>query len=207
MLNDMYGAVDLLNSKDRADPKRYSVRARVQRKQEFYEETEFSRDSYFCRSWFVSKHKGFHGCKVRLDYYIENPFLQTLTQLGLTNPAQLSWELLPLSFVVDWAYPLGSYLDTLDADLGLSFRGGSISRLTKTAVTYSTSSRGDVSTSIAYRVKVREKRINGGGTSAFLLRSPLPYSPAGRLPSLESPFSSGGRVMSALALLNVLSRK
>lgn len=207
MLNDIYGSVDLLNEKDRADPQRYSVRARVTRKEDFYEETEFSRDLYFCRCWFVSKHKGFHGCMVRLDYYIENPFLQTLTQLGLTNPAQLAWELIPLSFVVDWAYPLGSYLDTLDADVGLSFRGGSISRLTKTDVTYAVSSRGNQPTSVAYRVNVREKRISGSGHSSFLLRSPLQNSPAGRLPSLESPFSSGGRVMSALALLNVLSRK
>lgn len=31
--------------------------------------------------------------------------------LGLTNPALFAWEMLPLSFVFDWALPLGQYLD------------------------------------------------------------------------------------------------
>lgn len=33
--------------------------------------------------------------------------------LGLLNPAVLAWELLPLSFVVDWAADVGSYLELI----------------------------------------------------------------------------------------------
>lgn len=49
----------------------------------------------------------------------------TLSQVGLTNPAHLAWELLPYSFVVDWFLPVGNYLSSLDATLGLNFiKGG-----------------------------------------------------------------------------------
>lgn len=30
--------------------------------------------------------------------------------LGLTNPAQIAWEVVPYSFVVDWFLPIGTYL-------------------------------------------------------------------------------------------------
>lgn len=41
-------------------------------------------------------------------YLKEKPGI--LATLGLTNPATLMWELLPWSFVVDWALPIGDYL-------------------------------------------------------------------------------------------------
>lgn len=34
-----------------------------------------------------------------------------LAKLGLTDPTNVAWELLPFSFVVDWFIPIGSYLD------------------------------------------------------------------------------------------------
>jgi hypothetical protein len=40
------------------------------------------------------------------------------TSLGLTNPALVAWELVPFSFVVDWALPIGDWLSSLDAMLG-----------------------------------------------------------------------------------------
>lgn len=47
----------------------------------------------------------------------ENLF--SLNQLGVTNPIGLAWETIPFSFVVDWLYPVGLYLQQLDALLGL----------------------------------------------------------------------------------------
>jgi hypothetical protein len=35
--------------------------------------------------------------------------------LGLSNPAQLAWEVIPYSFVVDWFIGIGDYLSSLDA--------------------------------------------------------------------------------------------
>jgi hypothetical protein len=34
-------------------------------------------------------------------------------QLGLADPLSIAWELTPLSFVVDWALPIGHYLEAL----------------------------------------------------------------------------------------------
>lgn len=38
----------------------------------------------------------------------ENPSL--IPSLGLMDPENLAWELLPWSFVIDWMYPIGDYL-------------------------------------------------------------------------------------------------
>ncbi len=53
---------------------------------------------------------------------------RVLNQLGLTNPASLIWELVPMSFVVDWVLPIGPVLSALTAPCGLDFVNGSISR-------------------------------------------------------------------------------
>lgn len=41
-----------------------------------------------------------------------------LNDLGLVNPASIAWELVPFSFVVDWFYPVGSYLNSMSDLLG-----------------------------------------------------------------------------------------
>lgn len=51
--------------------------------------------------------------------------LRMLNSLGLANPLSLAWELLPWSFVVDWALPIGSTLAALTAPAGLIFVNGS----------------------------------------------------------------------------------
>lgn len=61
--------------------------------------------------------------EIGVRYFAENP-LHALASLGLTNPLSLVWELVTLSFVVDWFYPIGTTLDSLDATLGCSFGGG-----------------------------------------------------------------------------------
>lgn len=48
--------------------------------------------------------------------------------LGLTEPASVVWELLPYSFVVDWALPVGQWLNSLTAAYGLDFVGGGMSK-------------------------------------------------------------------------------
>lgn len=69
--------------------------------------------------------------EVGVRYFSDNP-LHALASLGLTNPAVLVWELVTLSFVVDWFYPLGNTLDSLDATLGCVFAGGYASSRQKT---------------------------------------------------------------------------
>jgi len=68
---------------------------------------------------------------VALWYQLTNPGLAQLSSLGLVNPAEIVWEMLPYSFVVDWFAPLGPWMSSLTGAAGYSFKGGSLSRLTR----------------------------------------------------------------------------
>jgi hypothetical protein len=43
---------------------------------------------------------------------------------GLSNPAEVAWELVPFSFVADWFLPIGDYIRNLLGYNGLVFAGG-----------------------------------------------------------------------------------
>lgn len=75
-----------------------------------------------------------HTAFVRLDFSLEFIGLQQFSQLGLTNPLEVLWERVPYSFVLDWLIPVGSWISSLDADLGWKFEVGSASR--KLSVTW-----------------------------------------------------------------------
>lgn len=65
---------------------------------------------------------------VRLCYRLRNFNLALLSSLGLTNPAEIVWERVPYSFVVDWFLPVGSWLSALGGDFGYDFLNGSYTR-------------------------------------------------------------------------------
>jgi hypothetical protein len=60
-----------------------------------------------------------HG--VIADY---DEFLQS--SLGLRNPANIAWDILPFSFVADWFYPAGAVFKAFGATSGLSFLDGTL---------------------------------------------------------------------------------
>lgn len=49
-----------------------------------------------------------------------------LAATGLSNPALLAWELVPWSFVVDWLWQVGDYLEQLQYAQGLKFVKGTV---------------------------------------------------------------------------------
>ena len=63
------------------------------------------------------------GSFVRIDASPVNPGLIKMAQLGITNPLAVAWELTTLSFVADWFYPVGDFLNGLDATLGWEIKG------------------------------------------------------------------------------------
>jgi len=67
---------------------------------------------------------------VSLTYAMDNPVVASLSSLGILNPAYLIWEELPFSFVVDWALPVGNWLNAQTASFGWRFMGGCISKKT-----------------------------------------------------------------------------
>ena len=52
-----------------------------------------------------------------------------LSQLGLTDPLGIAWELTRLSFVADWFVPIGAWLQARSADTGWTFVQGCSSAL------------------------------------------------------------------------------
>lgn len=73
---------------------------------------------------------GFASARVRgsVTFEVVNPTLKTLDQLGLTNPLSVAWELVPLSFVVDWFLPVGNYVQSLVPPQGVNYVSGWISQ-------------------------------------------------------------------------------
>lgn len=60
-------------------------------------------------------------------YYSVNTKVDGWKRLGLLNPLAVLWELVPLSFVLDWFVPVGRYLSSLDAMAGTSLLGRTLS--------------------------------------------------------------------------------
>lgn len=64
------------------------------------------------------------GVVASYTYGVAAPWLNGLNSLGLINPLSLAWELLPLSFVVDWFISIGQVLSAVGADIGLVYLHG-----------------------------------------------------------------------------------
>lgn len=69
--------------------------------------------------------------RCRVEYAVEDGWLDSAKSTGISNPALIAWELLPYSFVIDWFIPVGDFLERLNARTGLTFIKGSTSTLTR----------------------------------------------------------------------------
>lgn len=49
----------------------------------------------------------------------KNPFMQSATQYGIANPSLVLWEAVPYSFVIDWFFDIGGYLESMGALNGI----------------------------------------------------------------------------------------
>lgn len=136
--------------------------------------------------------------RVRLDYYLENPALASFASLGLTNPLELGWEVLPYSFVVDWFLPVGDWISSMDAAVGWSFKGGSCTLVTEDR-TNATLKPG------SYYSPYGEVTIGVNGVIDYRIfdfrRSVYASSPLPRMPRFKNPLSTG-HVANAAALLS-----
>jgi hypothetical protein len=63
--------------------------------------------------------------RARILYKFTHPgAIRDLNRLGLLNIPSIAWNLTGLSFVVDWALPIGDYLDAFTAPTGLTYLDG-----------------------------------------------------------------------------------
>lgn len=59
---------------------------------------------------------------------VSNPNALLANRLGLINPQLWVWDAIPWSFVVDWWFPLGTFLGNLTALVGLKLEDASVTR-------------------------------------------------------------------------------
>lgn len=70
-------------------------------------------------------------CHISADYDIPLSQSRTWTQWGMTNPAVVAWEVTQFSWLVDYVFQVGDWLESLTAANGTVPLGGSISKTSK----------------------------------------------------------------------------
>lgn len=60
------------------------------------------------------------NAKMGGDIQLVNPNLFLLQRVGVLNPVSIGWELVPFSFVVDWATGIGAFIDSFTDFAGCS---------------------------------------------------------------------------------------
>ena len=124
-------------------------------------------------------------------------FGRTLDQLGIRNPALLAWELMPYSFVLDWVFPIGKWLEAFTADNGLKFISGTVSvhkeHFRYTKETLLAAAPGN---SVGYKSYLHDEF----NRSSYYNRDPLSSTP-GYTVMVKNPFSPT-HMTSAIALLS-----
>lgn len=118
LLSDIQGACTLLNELQIVEGNEFQVRSR---KIHSGSHTQ-TYGLYNGSCWSQVSRKG-HNV-VQLKYVLSCPTLALLSTLGLVNPAEIFWERVPLSFVVDWLVPVGNWLSALSGAWGYTFIDG-----------------------------------------------------------------------------------
>lgn len=199
LLGDVYGGMVELHRRDVAQPDRYRVNVKGHSNEKIDQVINTSPGTdlpgiiVICS---VDK-----SVIVSLDYCLGNSYLAGAARLGLTNPLELAWELVPFSFVADWFVPVGAYLSSLDADLGWTFLGGfSTYHQYGVARVVDNGPNGHGKIGPKPEDPASWLAMPGDRTTKFVRRIPYSSSPVPRFPGLKSPFSSA-HALNAIALV------
>jgi hypothetical protein len=139
--------------------------------------------------------------KISCTYYRPSSGVKSLSEVGITNPALVAWELVPYSFVVDWALPIGAWLDTMDATLGLTFYSGYRTEFVRRNLVYTHSQQG-----VDAYGKLQDMFKQGSSEYVSCERYPLTGFPSPALPRFRNP-ASISNLASAMALFSSIFRK
>lgn len=141
-----------------------------------------------------------YGIAYACRYRVANPALRIASSLGLTNPLQLAWELLPGSFIVDWFMPVGNYFESLSALQGLQYIGGVRSTIDTVDQSICLSGNGPISQTTFLQNRIQGMAFRDFHTVAFTraaTSSPSRPGPFG----LKPEAMGSDRPLKALALL------
>lgn len=117
LLSDLFGAIHHLKKKER--PPSVIVTKTVGDEEHLYQDRTCV-GGLTTRAHFITEQR----CTTFLSYGLKSPVLAELSSLGLINPAEIIWEKVPYSFVVDWVVPVGTWLSSLTAPVGFEYLGG-----------------------------------------------------------------------------------
>lgn len=119
-------------------------------------------------------------CRVKLET------VRGAARLGFENPAALAWELTPWSFVLDWALPIGDYLNYSDAFAGISLDFVTKSVFVKEGTSFTRSFNG----TNPYGWSFSGPTTGFTASRVFCERTKLVSLPGLKLPKLQNPFSA-----------------
>lgn len=137
-----------------------------------------------------------YRCKV--FYKVNESTLSNLNQMGLINPLEVAWAVVPYSFVVDWFLPVGNFLEALTAPMGVTFVDGFYGTRAALRGIYQGEPPGEYdATPVSYDMKIHLNRF--GYSRQRLTQFPVPKL------YLKDPFSTS-HLTSALALIRQLVR-
>lgn len=130
LLSDIYEATRDINAQDRESEFRtwYHVKARSKDQVRGVSDIATGFNGVVGRSY--DQHQW--DVKVRFDFKPKPDMglFAELDEWGVVNPLEVAWELIPFSFVVDWAIPIGDYLSALSAAVPYDLRHGTLSTFT-----------------------------------------------------------------------------
>lgn len=133
----------------------------------------------------LTSYKGKFDYSLTVWFQTTGVELASLAEAGFSNPVALGWELLPYSFVVDWFLPVGNYLGSLDATIGMSFEKGCYTQFLDSVVTQR---------SIAVNRRISSTQVSDamfsmGHKKISVSRSVIGTFPSLEFPSFKNPFS------------------
>lgn len=134
-----------------------------------------------------------------LEYSVSDRTTYVLSKLGLTNLPLVAWEVIPFSFVVDWLLPIGSFLESLDSETGLTFVSGTKTVVLEYLMTGIVQGRGTQFGNINNPVYTGD--FVGSRKKVQMDRTVLSSSPLNFVPTFKSPISVT-HILESLALLN-----
>ncbi|DAD51160.1 maturation protein [ssRNA phage SRR7976323_1] len=141
--------------------------------------------------------------ETKFRFRIENSVLAYLSGFKLTNPLYIFWVAMPFSFVVDWILPIGDWLDSLTATLGLQFKDGY--QTTKTYGSIVAKAGRKPRHNLYWKVSAQLMQGSTRLEACHLQRSVYTSWPMS-LTYFKFPFSSPTRIANAIALTKSVSR-
>ena len=136
--------------------------------------------------------------RITLYYRDDHPWTGTLQQFGISNPFLLGWEVIPLSFVVDWVLNVGGFLSSIDAFLGKAFVKGCVS--------YKVTHKNSYSLENIRGLKGARPLVDKNTLSGYdqvvtaYRREPLTSFPSAKLPTINVNLNMN-RAMDGIALM------